>query len=308
MMQKMLFDKSKVFKAPLGSGNRLVAGNSLALISIFLFAAGFPAAEVLLDIWHPITLMFFRLILAVSTLVLLWALIEGVSSVLKAPWLKGIKIGLLGFGLGTNLLLFAQWFTDPITVALLATLIPVSATILEVWDGRRKLNSKFILGLIASIIGGLIAVSENISIDLGWGVLMALGSGFSFMWASDKSVTSLSELSSIARSSITFAGAAVFTTISFTIFFTLGLIEIPNFLTSDQLLSLIIYSVIAMAISQVFFLAAIDKVGVAISSLHLNFSPFYVMIILFLLGGTWDLRAVIGASVVAFGVWLAQVK
>ena len=94
----------------------------------------------------------------------------------------------------------------------------------------------------------------------------------------------------------------------FTIFFTLGLVEIPNWLTSDQLLSLIIYSVIAMAISQVFFIAAIDKVGVAISSLHLNFSPFYVMIILFVMGGTWDLRAVIGASIVAFGVWLAQVK
>ena len=248
MIQKMLIDNNKLFKVSLGSGNRLVAGNSLALISIFLFAAGFPAAEVLLDIWHPITLMFFRLILAVSTLVFLWALIEGVSSVLKAPWLKGIKIGLLGFGLGTNLLLFAQWFTDPITVALLATLIPVSATILEVLDGRRKLNRKFILGLIVSILGGLIAVSENISVDLGWGVLMALGSGFSFMWASDKSVTRLSELSSIARSSITFAGAAIFTTISFTIFFTLGLIEIQNFLTSDQLLSLIIYSVIAMAI------------------------------------------------------------
>lgn len=308
MLQKLLFDKSKVIKVPLGYGNRLVAGNSLALISIFLFAAGFPAAEVLLDIWHPITLMFFRLTLAVSTLVLLWTIIEGVSSVLKAPWLKGIKIGLLGFGLGTNLLLFAQWFTDPITVALLATLIPVSATILEVWDGRRKLNIKFILGLIASIIGGLIAVSENISIDLGWGVLMALGCGFCFMWASDRSVTRLSELSSIARSSVTFTGAAVFTTISFAVFFTLGLIEIPNRLSSGQFLSLIIYSVIAMAISQVFFIAAIDKVGIAITSLHLNFSPFYVMIILFALGGTWDLRAVIGASVVAFGVWLAQVK
>ena len=304
----MLFDKSKVFKVSLGSGNRLIAGNSLALISIFLFAAGFPAAEVLLNIWHPITLMFFRLILAVATLILLWAIIEGVSSVLKAPWLKGIKIGLLGFGLGTNLLLFAQWYTDPITVALLATLIPVSATVLEVWDGRRKLNSKFILGLSASITGGFIAVSENISIDLGWGVLMALGSGFCFMWASDKSVTRLSELSSIARSSITFTGAAVFTVISFAIFFALGLIEFPNLLSSSQFLSLIIYSVIAMAISQIFFLAAVDKVGIAITSLHLNFSPFYVMIILFLLGGIWDLRAIIGASIVAFGVWLAQIK
>jgi len=31
-------------------------------------------------------------------------------------------------------------------------------------------------------------------------------------------------------------------------------------------------------------------------------------LIIFLLGGTWDLRAVIGASIVAFGVWLAQLK
>ena len=137
---------------------------------------------------------------------------------------------------------------------------------------------------------------------------MALGSGFCFMWASDKSVTRLSELSSLARSSITFTGAAVFTTISFTLFFILEFIEIPIWPTSDQFLSLIIYSVIAMAISQVFFIAAIDKVGVAITSLHLNFSPFYVMIILFLLGGIWDLRAIIGASIVGFGVWLAQVK
>lgn len=304
----MIFQKNKYFQISSVSSNRLVTGNALAFIAIFLFAAGFPAAEVLLEIWHPITLMFFRLLLAVSTLVIIWILLEGLPSVLKAPWLKGIKIGLLGFGLGTNLLLFAQWFTDPITVALLATLIPVSATILEVWDRRRKLNTKFILGLLASIIGGFIAVSENISIDLGWGVLMALASGFCFMWASDKSVTKLSGLSSIARSSITFTGAAVFTTISFLVLFNLGLIEIPNKITNNQLFSLIVYSVIAMAISQLLFIASIDKIGIAITSLHLNFSPFYVMIILFILGGAWDLRAAVGASIVAFGVWLAQSK
>ena len=304
----MKFQKNKGFQISLISSNRLVTGNALAFIAIFLFAAGFPAAEVLLEIWHPITLMFFRLLLAVSTLVIIWILLEGLPSVLKAPWLKGIKIGLLGFGFATNLLLFVQWFTDPVTVALLATLIPISATILEVWDGRRKLSAKFTIGLLFSIIGGFIAVSENISIDLGWGVLMALASGFCFMWASDKSVTKLSGLSSIARSSITFTGAAVFTTISFLVLFNLGLIEIPNKITTNQLFSLIIYSVISMAISQVFFIASVDKVGIAISSLHLNFSPFYVMIILFVLGGAWDLRAAIGASIVAFSVWLAQSK
>ena len=290
------------------TSNSPIAGNTLALISIFLFAAGFPAAEVLLEVWHPITLMFFRLILAVATLVILWIFMEGLTQVLNAPWFKGIKIGILGFGIGTNLLLFAQWFTDPVTVALLATLIPVSAAILEVWDGRRKLTTKFAGGLIASITGGLIAVSENISIDLGWGVLMALASGFFYMWASDKSVTKLPEISSIARSTITFTGAAVFTSFSFVICFILGFIEIPNEVTGAQFFNLIIYSVIAMAISHIFFIIAVDKVGVAITSLHLNFAPFYVMIILFLLGGTWDLRAIIGASIVAFGVWLAQVK
>ena len=290
------------------SSNSLIAGNSLALISIFLFAAGFPAAEVLLEVWHPITLMFCRLILAVATLVTLWIFMEGLTQVLHAPWLKGIKIGILGFGLGANLLLFAQWFTDPVTVALLATLIPVSAAILEVWDGRRKLTIKFSGGLIASIMGGIIAVSENISIDLGLGVLMALASGFFYMWASDKSVSGLPAITSIARSTITFTGAAVFTTFSFVIFFTLGFIEIPSSVTGTQFFSLIVYSVIAMAISHVFFIIAVDKVGVAITSLHLNFTPFYVMIILFLLEGNWDLRAIIGASIVAFGVWLAQAK
>ena len=298
----------KNFKGFGKSSNSLIAGNSLALISIFLFAAGFPAAEVLLEVWHPITLMFFRLILAVATLVTLWIFMEGLTQVLHAPWLKGIKIGILGFGIGANLLLFAQWFTDPVTVALLATLIPVSAAILEVWDGRRKLTIKFSGGLMASITGGIIAVSENISIDLGWGVLMALASGFFYMWASDKSVSGLPAITSIARSTITFTGAAVFTTFSFVIFFTLGFIEIPSGVTGTQFFSLIIYSVIAMAISHVFFIIAVDKVGVAITSLHLNFTPFYVMIILFFLGGTWDLRAIIGASIVAFGVWLAQAK
>ena len=223
--------KQKNFKGFGKTSNSAIAGNTLALISIFLFAAGFPAAEVLLEVWHPITLMFFRLTLAVATLVILWIFIEGLTQVLNAPWFKGIKIGVLGFGLGTNLLLFAQWFTDPVTVALLATLIPVSAAILEVWDGRRKLTIKFSGGLIASITGGIIAVSENISIDLGLGVLMALASGFFYMWASDKSVTGLPAISSIARSTITFTGAAVFTTFSFVIFFTLGFIEIPSGVT-----------------------------------------------------------------------------
>ena len=69
--------KQKNFEGFGKTSNSPIAGNTLALISIFLFAAGFPAAEVLLEVWHPITLMFFRLILAVATLVILWIFMEG---------------------------------------------------------------------------------------------------------------------------------------------------------------------------------------------------------------------------------------
>ena len=85
--------KQKNFEGFGKTSNSPIAGNTLALISIFLFAAGFPAAEVLLEVWHPITLMFFRLILAVATLVILWIFMEGLTQVLNVPWFKCIKIG-----------------------------------------------------------------------------------------------------------------------------------------------------------------------------------------------------------------------
>ena len=98
--------KQKNFEGFGKTSNSPIAGNTLALISIFLFAAGFPAAEVLLEVWHPITLMFFRLILAVATLVVLWIFMEGLTQVLNAPWFKGLKIGILGLnGSGKSTLL-----------------------------------------------------------------------------------------------------------------------------------------------------------------------------------------------------------
>ena len=289
-----------------GDRERLVSGNALAVGSMLFWAAGFPAAELLLADWHPITLMTLRLALALAVLLPLWFLFDGPRVIARARWSDGIRVGILGFGTGTNLLLFAQWYTDPLTVALIATTTPIAATVIEVLGRQRRLRTRFLLGLAASVAGGAIAIGGNLSADLGWGVLMAISSGFCFVWASNAAVRDFPDLSPIGRSTITFAGAAVFTSVIFCISAIFGVVEVPASIDARQLGLLCIYAVAAMALSQILFIASVGKLGIALTSFHINIAPFYVMVIMTALGGVWDWRAAIGAAIVGVGVLISQ--
>lgn len=285
---------------------RIVSGNGLAMGSMMLWAEGFPAAELLLQDWHPITLMTLRLSLALAVLFPLWLLVDGARVVRAANWGRGILIGILGFGVATNLLLFAQWFTDPVTVTLIATTTPVSATLIEVLGRQRRLNRSFLLGLTAAVIGGAIAVGGNLSAEMGWGVVMAISSCVCFTWASNAAVRDFPDLSPVGRSTITFVGAALLTFVIFAVSKMAGYVEFPTDIDARQVGLLVIYAVAAMALSQILFIAAVGKLGIAITSFHSNIAPFYVMMIMVGLGGSWDWRAVIGALVVGAGVAISQ--
>ena len=286
--------------------NRVLSGNGLAICSVLFWAAGFPAADLLLVEWHPVALMMMRFAMALAFLLPLWLLVDGPAAVGSARWGRALWIGVVGFGTGTNLLLFAQWYTDPVTVALIATTTPLAATLIEVLGRQRRLTRRFLTGLTASVAGGAIAVGGSTSPDLGWGILMAIGSGFFFVWASNAAVRDFPELSPIGRSTITFVGAAMFTAVVFSVGIHMQAFELPSAISSRQWGLLAIYSVAAMALSQILFIASVGKLGIALSSFHINIAPFYVMVMLIALGGTWDWRAVIGAAIVGFGVLIAQ--
>lgn len=283
-----------------------LSGNLLAFGSMVLWAAGFPAAEILLKEWHPIALMLMRLCMALSVLLPLWLLIDGPHVVRAARWNRAFWIGFLGFGAGTNLLLFAQWYTDPVTVALIATTTPIAATMVEVFGRRRRVNMHFLLGLGATVAGGAIAVAQNISIDLGLGVVMAIMSGLCFAWASDRAVQDLPALTALGRSAITFVGAAVFTLVMFICAVWMNWAALPQRISAGQFGLLAVYAVAAMALSQILFIASVGRIGIALSSFHMNIAPLYVMVIFVALGGVWDWRAVLGAAIVGFGVVIAQ--
>lgn len=286
--------------------SRILSGNGLAIASMMAWAAGFPAAEILLESWHPITLMMLRLIMALAVLLPLWMVVDGPMALVRANWRRALWVGALGFGTGTNLLLFAQWYTDPVTVALIATTTPIAATIVEVLKRRRRVTLRFVLGLMASVIGGAIAVGSSFSPEFGIGLIMAVVAGFCFTWASDAAVNDFPNLTPIGRSAITFVGAALFTSIVFAGAWVADVAAWPTVIGGREIGLLAVYSVAAMALSQILFIASVGRLGIAMTSFHVNIAPFYVMIILIALGGVWNWQAALGASIVGLGALVAQ--
>ena len=76
----------------------VIKANLFLASGVFFWAMGFPAAEVLLEILEPLPVITVRLVLASIVLLLVWLTVEGLNSVLQAPWIKAISIGILGLG------------------------------------------------------------------------------------------------------------------------------------------------------------------------------------------------------------------
>ena len=77
--------------------------NFLCFAAMITWAAGFPAAEILLNSWGPISLMFVRMSIVVIFLLVVWCSLEGLGTILRVAWAKPIFIGAMGFGLGATL-------------------------------------------------------------------------------------------------------------------------------------------------------------------------------------------------------------
>ncbi|MFC3118956.1 EamA family transporter [Jhaorihella thermophila] len=64
----------------------ILSGNALCVASMVTWAAGFPAAEILLDSWHPAALTAARLVLAVAILLPVWIMADGPAAARHARW------------------------------------------------------------------------------------------------------------------------------------------------------------------------------------------------------------------------------
>ena len=285
-----------------------IRGNIFGATAIILFATGFPAADKLLQTWGVITLIALRNLLALIVMISLIFFLEKSVVLRKLPWLKGFWVGGIGFGFGSLLLLIAQAMTDATTAALAAAAMPIFAVGLEVALDGRRLSARFLLAVALVLFGGALAAGVKLgesSISLGF-ALGLLASGI-FAWGSRETVKSFPSLSPLTRTAVTTSGMFGFVAIPCLVamFFQYSWSAVGTLDTSNVGL-LIIYACLALGISQIFWIKAVDEIGIGIASFHLNATPFYVMIIVYLFGSDWNWMQVLGAAILTVGTLLAQ--
>lgn len=284
------------------------AANGVCMLSMLVWAMGLPAAGLLLGTVPPLPLTAARMVVASACLLPLWWLLEGPDALRNAPWWKGIRVGGSTIGLGAFLLVVGQGMTDAVTVAIISASMPVVGIAIEVVLDGRQLHRGLVIGVVLSLIGGLMALDGgDKQVALGLGALMSFASVLVYTLGSRMTVTSFPDLSPLGRTTVTLSGAAVATTLAACLTALAGAAP-PQWalLGWREVGALAVFAIGGLAISQVLWIRSVGHLGIGLSSLHINATPFYVMLILFALGGTWNWTQAAAALVVGVGVLIAQ--
>ncbi|MDP1575812.1 MAG: DMT family transporter [Cypionkella sp.] len=285
----------------------LLGANLICMASMLIWAAGLPAAVFIIPLLPADQLSALRMALAALALLPVWALIEGPGAFRRANWLKGIAVGSL-IGLGAWFLIQGQARSGAVTAAMISTTLPMVGIALEVVLDGRKLSVALVLGLLLSLAGGMMALDFKAGgMSMGFGALLCFCSVLSFTLGSRLTVTAFPGLSPIGRTALTISGAAIAVSTVAALGIAFGAPP-PDFSAWGwkETLALLAFSVGSLGISQLMWIMSVEKLGIGLSGLHINAAPFYVMIILFLLGGRWDWGQAAAACLVAVGVLIAQ--
>lgn len=292
---------------PLASQSPLAA-NLICMASMMIWAAGLPAADLLIQSVPPLPLTAARMLLAAAVLMPLWWAIDGGRAVAGANWARGITVGGIGFGFGAFLLVVGQARTDAVTVAVISAAMPVIGITLECLLDGRRLHPALVAGLLLSLLGGLFAYGGRMGeIGFGLGALAAFGSVMCYTWASRQTIIGFPALSPLGRSAITLASAALVTTLAAVVqAFTGGPAPDWAVIGAEEIAALALFGIGSLALSQVLWIMSVGQLGIGVASLHSNAAPFYVMLLLFAMGGSWSWAQAFGAAIVGAGVLVAQ--
>ena len=289
----------------------LLTANLICMGSMLIWAAGLPAADHLIPLLIPEQLNALRMLLAGGFLVVIWALFEGFAPLRATNWLKGIAVGSL-IGLGAWFLIKGQAIGGAVTAAVISSTLPVVGIALEVALDGRKVTLALILGLILSLAGGVMALDLGAGgagggLSLAWGAVLCFCSVVSFTIGSRLTVTAFSKETPLGRTAVTLTGAAIAALIVAGGQVGLGG-EMPSFAAWGwkEIGAILLFSVGALGISQVMWIMSVERLGIGLSALHINAAPFYVMLILFALGGLWNWPQAFAAALVGLGVLIAQ--
>jgi len=285
-----------------------LAANLICMASIIVWAAGLPAANLLIPHVPALPLAAMRTALAAAVLLPIWWAFDGNAVMRGAAWGRGVVVGGICLGLAAILLIVAQEATDAATVAVIAATAPVIGMLLEAALDGRRITWRIAAGIALSLAGGMLAYGAATgSLALGIGAAAAMGSVICYTWGSRATVEMFPDLTPLGRTAITATGAAVATGAAAAVWtLTGGAGPEWSALGWPEVGALAVFGIGSIAMSQLLWITSVGRLGIGVASLHTNAAPFYVMLILLAFGGGWNWLQVAGAVIVVAGVLVAQ--
>lgn len=293
---------------PFKPQSSLWSAHLICLISMVIWSAGLPANGLLLPILPPLPLSAMRLVLAALALLPFWLWREGPQALRRANWLRGVWVGAM-IGAGSLLVIIGQLLTNAVTVAVISAALPIIGLSLEIALDGRKLTAALIAGFVFAMAGGAVALGPNINgVSFGLGALICLASTVLFTFGSRLTVTAFPDQTPLGRTAVTLGGAALVMAVLTVILQQTGFTPAPDLalMGGREWAALLFFAVGSLAISQVMFIMSVERLGIGMASIHINATPFYVMLMALIWGGAWSWWQAGGAALVGVGVIVAQ--
>ncbi len=280
----------------------------ICMAAMVCWSTGLPANTYLMPTLHPLPLAGLRFLLGAVMLVPVWLWLEGWHSLARADWPRGLAAGSI-IGLGGSLVILGQAWTDPVTVAVISATLPVVGLTTEILLDGRKVTMALLIGLAFAVAGGILALGTKATgVSFGIGALLCVLSTLLYVLGSRWTITGLPGMSHLGRTTITLVGGALSACLIWAVAQPLDLTTAPDFavMGGTEWVALLVFVVGSLVFSQILWITAVDSLGVGMAALHINATPFYVMLIAVGLGGSWNWWQAGGAALVGIGVVVAQ--
>ncbi len=287
-----------------------LSGNAIAFIAMILWATQFPVTAAIIDRWDPVLLAPFRAGFSAVFLLFLLLVTGGAHNVTRAPWPHVWWIGGGLLSASTVLFIWGQKYTDPVTAAIIISMMPLISAGLGLLERTERLTVSIVAGIALAVIGGYLTNLRPgeglLAFGFQGGEPYMLASVFLFVWYSRVTAKRLTGISNLAQACFTLMVAALGTAAVAIGCVMLGIVD-PVYDISVKSMSYIAWcGAIAIGLAMTLWFAAIRRIGVTITTMHHNLVPFYVILMATMVGGTMHLNQTWGALLVFLGAALAQ--
>lgn len=286
--------------------NNKIFLNLLALITVIIWATTFISSKILLNIFTPLEVMFYRFVIAYILLLVLYPKFHKIQSLKEEIMflLCGISGGSLYF-IAENT---AVKISQVSNVGLIVSTAPIiTALLAHFFTKGEKLNKNLIIGFFVAISGVfLVMFNGNFMLKLNpLGDLLALAAAFSWSIYSITTKRFGSKYNHLYLTrKIFFYALITILPFLFTSEFNFDLSKMSSFKVIANLLFL---GVIASSICYVIWNFTVDKLGVIKTNNYIYLIPAVTLIFsILILHETLTLYSSIGAVLIFLGVYVSE--